>query len=72
MKELPIHRNMAIPGGVIIACPRNDFKFVRGQQCEACSKYLGCVEVALEGDFDKRYRILCASPIARSVSMFNG
>lgn len=68
-----------VPAGVFVPCPDMGFKNVRVKtRCANCPEFRGVMDCAnpatpaeaLAGmDFETRYRIVCAKPIARRVIM---
>ena len=59
-----------IPDGVLIPCPMRKFDNRRAAKCcPGCEHFKGLVEIQRPATWPQGYRIFCAHPIARRVSM---
>ncbi|KKM87161.1 hypothetical protein LCGC14_1271680 [marine sediment metagenome] len=72
MELMPIESSDAdnIPDDVLIPCPMRKFDNRRAAKCcPGCEHFRGLVVVQEPSTWPQGYRIFCAHPIARRVSM---
>ena len=59
-----------IPDGVLIPCPMREFSSRRAAKCcPDCDHFKGLIVIQEPPTWPQGYRIFCAHPIARRVSM---
>lgn len=61
-------QEVMVPATVYVPCPALCFKNASvSRRCPACPHFKGFIEVQAGGDFEARYRVNCAHPVARRV-----
>ena len=67
---IELSEDMAIPEGVLVPCPAKRFANRRAVNCcPPCSHFRGLVVVQEPPEWPNGYRIFCAHPVTRRVTL---
>lgn len=69
MSENTEKTEVTIPQSAFVPCPMKTFKNRSVSKCPECEHFKGFLEVSeRELDFERKYRVVCIHPIARSMT----
>lgn len=71
-KPLPRVAEVAIHPDAVIPCPERRFESRRATSCATCPRFEGLMRISeddLRLDWSQTFRIVCAHPIARRVTI---